>query len=72
MFKKLRAVTTNVTLSNMKIIQFGINNNRATKGHKFQGMSKSCLFAADYDYYTQNLIYITLYRVREMKEYFET
>ena len=28
----------NVTLSNMKIIWFRINNNRATTGHKLQGM----------------------------------
>ena len=53
----------------MKIIQFGINNNRDTTGHKLQGMSKSCLFAVDYDYRTQNWIYVILSRVRDMKGY---
>ena len=39
-------------------------------GHKLQGTSKSCLFAVDYDYCTQNWIYVILSRVREMKGYF--
>ena len=59
----------NVTLRKIKIIQFGINNNRATIGHKLQGMSKSCLFAVDYDYRSQNWIYVILSRVRDMKGY---
>ena len=43
----------NDTLSNLKIIQFGINNNRATIRYKLQGISKSRLFAVDYYYCTQ-------------------
>ena len=51
----------------MKIVQFGINTNRATTGHKLQGMSKNFLFAMDYNYSTENWIYVILSRVREMK-----
>ena len=56
--------TPSVTLSNMKIFQFGINNNREITGHKLQGMLKNCLFAVDYNYGTENWIYVILSRVR--------
>ena len=51
-------------------MQFGINNNTATTGHKLQGMSKDSLFTVDYDYGTENWIYVLLSRVNEMKGYF--
>ena len=51
----------------MKIVQFGINNNIATTGHKLQVMSNTCLFAVDYNYGTENWIHVILSRVREMK-----
>ena len=60
----------NLTLNNMKIFQFGVNNNRATTGHKLQGMSKDCLFAVNYNYGTENWIYVILSRVREMNGFF--
>ena len=37
----------NVILTNMKIIQFLTNNNRATTGRRLQEISKDCLFSVD-------------------------
>ena len=62
--------TQNMEIKNIKIMQFGINNNTATTGHKLQGMSKDSLFTVDYDYGTENWIYVLLSRVNEMKGYF--
>ena len=62
--------TPSVSLSNMEIVQFGINNDKETTGHKLQGMLENCLCALDYNYGTENWIYVILSRVREMKEFY--
>ena len=61
--------TPSVSLRNMKIVWFGTNNNRATRGHKLQGMSKNSLFAMDYNG-IEMWIYVILSRVREMKGFY--
>ena len=61
----LKISTPNFTLNNMTLIQFRVNNTRATTGHKLQGVSKNCSFAVDYNYRTQNWIHVILSRVRK-------
>ena len=40
-------------LGKTKIIQFPINNDLATTGHKLQGMTKQCLVVSTLNYSTQ-------------------
>ncbi len=50
-------------LEKARIIQFPINNDLATTGHKLQGMTKKYLIVASLNYSTANWIYVVLSRV---------
>ena len=49
---------------NVKMIQLGVNSNKATTGHKLQGGSLNRMVVRSWDYRTPNWIYIVLLRVR--------
>jgi len=53
----------NVTLSDMELTQFPINLDQATTGHKLQGVTKSYLVVADYNY-SENWVYVAMSRVK--------
>jgi hypothetical protein len=52
-----------IPLDSLEIIQFPINLDDATTGHKLQGMTKSVLDIADFNY-GENWIYVACSRVR--------
>jgi hypothetical protein len=43
-------------LKGIKMKQLGVLQNRATTGHKLQGMSKDNIIVVDYDYKTLNWV----------------
>ena len=49
-----------------KIKQFGLLVNIATTRHKLQGISKYVILVSDWDYRTQNWVYVVLSRVRKL------
>ena len=53
-------------LSRSKIMQFPINNDLATTGHKLQGMTKQYLIVSQLNYSTPNWIYVVLSRVTSL------
>jgi hypothetical protein len=58
-----------ITLDDLEIVQFPMNLDEATTGHKLQGMTKSVLDIADYNY-GENWIYVAMSRVRTSKGLF--
>ena len=54
----------------MKIIQFGVNSNKATTGHKLQGASLNKMVIRSWEYGIVNWIYVVLSRVRSLKGLF--
>ncbi len=57
-------------LEKARIIQFPINNDLATTGHKLQGMTKKYLIVASLNYSTANWIYVVLSRVTTLNGLF--
>ena len=53
-----------------KIIQFGVNSNKATTGHKLQGASLNKMVVRSWEYGVPNWIYVVLSRVRSLKGLF--
>ena len=53
-----------------KIIQFGVNSNKATTGHKLQGASLNKMVVRSWEYGIPNWIYVVLSRVRSLKGLF--
>jgi len=53
-------------LSRSKIMQFHINNDLATTGHKLQGMTKQYLIVSQLSYSTPNWIFLVLSRVTSL------
>jgi hypothetical protein len=53
-------------LARSKIMQFPINNDLATTGHKLQGMTKQYLIVSQLNYSTPNWIYVVLSRVTSL------
>jgi hypothetical protein len=53
-------------LSRSRIMQFPINNDLATKGHKLQGMTKQYLIVSQLNYSTPNWVYVVLSRVTSL------
>jgi hypothetical protein len=53
-------------LEKSKIIQFPINNDLATTGHKLQGMTKKYLIVSSLNYSTPNWIYVVFSRVTSL------
>jgi hypothetical protein len=53
----------NLKLERSRIVQFLINNDLATTGHKLQGMTKQFLIVSSINYSTPNWIYVVLSRV---------
>jgi hypothetical protein len=53
----------NLKLERSRIVQFPINNDLATTGHKLQGMTKQFLIVSSINYSTPNWIYVVLSRV---------
>lgn len=54
-------------IKGVKILQFPLNMNDATTGHKLQGMSKNKLVIVDWDLKFANWIYVVLSRVRTLQ-----
>ena len=50
----------------VKIIQFGVNSNKATTGHKLQGVSLKRMVVRSWGYRFKNWVYIVLSRVRTL------
>jgi hypothetical protein len=57
-------------LAKTKIIQFPINNDLATTGHKLQGKTKKVLIISQLNYSTPNWIYVVLSRVTSLSGLF--
>ena len=57
-------------LSRSKIMQFPINNDLATTGHKLQGMTKQYVIVSQLNYSTPNWIYVVLSRVTSLDSLF--
>ena len=55
---------------NVKIIQFGVNANKATTGHKLQGVSLNQMVVRSWAYGVPNWIYVVLSRVRTLQGLF--
>ena len=55
---------------NVKIIQFGVNANKATTGHKLQGVSLNRMIVRSWAYGVPNWIYVVLSRVRTLQGLF--
>ena len=51
----------------VKVVQFGVNSNKAKTGHKLQGVSLIQMVVRSWNYSTPNWIYIVLSRVRTSK-----
>ena len=51
----------------VKIVQFGVNSNKATTGHKLQGISLNQMVVRSWNYSTPNWIYVVLSRVRTLE-----
>ena len=58
------------TLLKAKMIQFPVNLNDATTGHKLQGSSKSELIVESWNYTTPGWIYAVISRVRKLEGLF--
>ena len=54
----------------VKVVQFGDNSNKATTGHKLQGVSLNQMVVRSWNYSTPNWIYIVLSRVRALEGLF--
>ena len=54
----------------VKIIQFGVNSNKATTRHKLQGASLNKMVVRSWEYGIVNWIYVVLSRVRSLKGLF--
>jgi len=52
------------TVGNACVSQIPVNSNVATTGHKLQGMSKDTLIVNDWNYRSDNWVYVVLSRVR--------
>jgi hypothetical protein len=65
----MNANSQHITLDDLEIVQFPMNLDEATTGHKLQGMTKSVLDIADYNY-GENWIYVAMSRVRTSKGLF--
>jgi len=52
-------------LARSKIMQFSINNDWASTGHKLQGMTKQYLIVSQLNYSTPNWIYVVKERMEE-------
>ncbi len=52
-----------IKLSKCKILQFPLNNDLATTGHKLQGMTKKIMIVSQFNYSCPNWIYVVLSRV---------
>ena len=50
----------------VKIIQFGVNSNKATTGHKLQGVSLNRMFVRSWEYGILNWVYVVLSRVKTL------
>jgi len=57
-------------LDKCKVIQFPVNNDLATTGHKLQGMTKKYLIMSSLNYSTSNWIYVVLSRVTTLNGLF--
>ena len=55
--------TNFIKLSKCKILQFPLNNDLATTGHKLQGMTKKFMIVSQFNYSCPNWIYVVLSRV---------
>jgi len=51
-------------------MQFPINNDLATKGHKLQGMTKQYLIVSQLNHSTPNWVYVVLSRVTSLEGLF--
>jgi hypothetical protein len=56
--------------STLKLTQFPININVGTTCHKLQGATKSFLVVTEFDYATENWIYVALSRVKTLSGLF--
>ena len=54
----------------VKIVQFGVISNKATTGHKLQGVSLNQMLVRSWNYRTPNWIYVVLSRVRTLNRLF--
>ena len=55
---------------NARIMHFGINSNKATTGHKLQGVSLNRMVVRSWSYTFPNWIYVVLSRVRKFEGLF--
>ena len=51
----------------VKVVQFGVNSNKATTGYKLQGISLNQMVVRSWNYSTPNWIYVVLLRVRTLE-----
>ena len=63
-------IKTTPELKGIKMKQLGVLKNRATIGHKLQGMSEDNIIVVDYDFKTINWAYVVLSRERTRKRLF--
>ena len=57
-------------MAKTKILQFPVNNDLATTGHKLQGMTKKFIIVSQLNYSTVNWIYVVLSRVTKLSGLF--
>ena len=55
---------------NVKMIQFGVNSNKTTTGHKLQGVTLNRMVVRSWNYGTPNWIYILMSIVQTSKGLF--
>ena len=55
---------------NVKMVQFAVNSNKATTGHKLQGVTLKKMVVRSWNYRTPNWVYVVLSRVRSFKGLF--
>ena len=51
----------------VKILQFGVNSNKATTGHKLQGVSLNRMVVRSWNHRTLHWIYVVLSTVKSME-----
>ena len=54
----------------LKIIQFYVNSNKVTTGHKLQGVSMNRMVVRSWSYWFSNWVYLVLSRVWTLKGLF--
>ena len=55
---------------NARIIHFGVNSNKATTGHKLQGISMNRMVVKSWSYIFPNWVYVALSRIRTFEGLF--